>query len=178
MATVRHISFIFIKLTFFFSFFTFSALNLVATYGLFDGLYLTALAWSVYVMCLPFSGGGVLFYPLAPIVGYLPTYAWELIAWTASIALNIATLVCRPELYEKTSVTHFMYWALKHPIPYWGLFLGSFLPAFTSLLHKKWHIPQRKLFFYPLQFLLISGAFIFLFYIAIQDIIILTNVHG
>jgi len=174
----RRFSFIFIKLTFFFSFLSFSALNLIAVHGLATGLHLCALGWTVYVMCLPFSGGGVLFYPLAPIIGYLKSYAWEMLAWIASICLHIYTLTMTPGLYEKLALTHFIYWGITHPIPYWFLFGACFLPTLAAWLHYEHHLPERAFWYYQLRFISILVALVLLTYIALHDIIILSNIHA
>ncbi|MDQ5890982.1 MAG: hypothetical protein QG604_856 [Candidatus Dependentiae bacterium] len=178
MSTPRRFSLIFIKLTFFFSFLGFSTLNLVATYGPLTGLYLSALCWTVYVMCLPFFGGGILFYPLAPIVGYHPDYVWEAAAWIVSIGLHIFTLLTNPAIYEKTSVTHFIYWSIRHPYPYWIIFIAAALPTIATWLYKTHRIPARAFWYYQLRFALAIIALVLLFAIALKDIIILSNIHA
>ncbi len=178
MTTPRRFSITFIKLTFFFSFFSFATLNLVAMHGWWTGVHLSLLCWTVYVMCLPFLGGGIMFYPLAPLVGYLPNYAWELWAWAASIVLHIGTFAHNRAIYEKTSITHFIYWAIIHPIPYWGLFTVCLLPVIASLIHKKYKFPARTLWYIQLRLGLLIIGIAALAYIALHDIIILTNIHG
>lgn len=178
MTTPRKFSVVFIKLTFFFSFLSFFTLNLVATYGIVTGLHLSALCWTVYVMCLPFLGGGILFYPLAPLFGYLPNYVWELCAWITSIGLHLTTFMYKRGIYEKTPFTHFIYWALTHPIPYWALFIVCFLPVVATLLHKKYKLPARTLWYFQLRFGLLILGLLTLGYIALHDIIILSNIHG
>jgi hypothetical protein len=178
MTTPRRFSVVFIKLTFFFSFLSFSTLNLVTTHGLKTGAHLVALCWTVYVMCLPFLGGGILFYPLAPIIGYLPNYAWEFCAWITSIILHTLTFIYNRGIYEKTSVTHFIYWAITHPVPYWGLFIICFLPVLATMLYKKYRIPTHALWYFQLRFGLLILGLLGLGYIALHDIIILSNIHG
>lgn len=178
MSTPRRFSIIFIKLTFFFSFLTFTTLNLVAAYGLATGIYLSALCWSVYVMCLPFSGGGILFYPLAPLIGSFPNYIGELWAWGASIVLNTFTFIFNRPIYEKTSITHFIYWGITHPFPYWMLFTVSFLPVAAALLHYRYGLPKRTLWYVHIRLALIILALTVIAYIALRDIIILSNIHA
>jgi len=178
MSTPRRFSLIFIKLTFFFSFFAFSMLHLIAEHGLQDGVHLSALCWTTYVMCLPFSGGGILLYPLAPLVGALSWYVWELWAWICSILLHSVTLCYNRSLYEKTSITHFIYWAITHPVPYWGLFIICFLPIIATWLYRKHHIPSNALWYYQIRFLLILIALFLLAYIGLHDLIILSNIYA
>jgi len=174
----RRFSLIFIKTTFFFSFLIFTTLNLVAAYGLLTGIHLSALCWTVYVMCLPFSGGGILFYPLTPLTGSVPAYMRELWAWMLSIILHIATFLSNRAVYEKTSITHFIYWGIIHPIPYWLLFSVCFLPVMAAWLYHAYRIPRNALWYYQVRMLLIVLALLLLVSIALRDIIILSNIHA
>jgi uncharacterized membrane protein len=178
MHSRRRFSLIFIKATFFFSFLGFTTLNLVAAYGLLTGIHLSALCWTVYVMCLPFSGGGILFYPLTPLTGVVPAYVRELWAWILSIVLHCATFASNRILYEKTSVTHFIYWGIIHPIPYWFLFFVCFLPVIAAWLYKVYRIPHTALWYYHIRALIMLLALFLLVSIALRDIIILSNIHA
>jgi len=178
MIASRTFSVVFIKITFFFSFLAFTALNLVTAYGLLTGMHLTALCWTVYVMCLPFFGGGILFYPLAPLIGYHPNYIWEFWAWILSITLHIGTFLNNQPIYEKTSITHFIYWAIRHPFPYWSIFVTAALPTIAAWLYKTRNIPQRRFWYYQIRFILALIALSTLFTVALRDIIILSNIHA
>jgi hypothetical protein len=178
MHSKKRFSFLFIKITFFFSFLVFTGLNLINAYGLLTGIHLTALCWTVYVMCLPFSGGGILLYPLTPLIGIIPAYLRELWAWILSITLHIGTCMSNPALYEKTSVTHFIYWGITHPIPYWFLFIACFMPVIAAWLYKVYAIPQSTLWYYHVRILIMFFALFLLISIALKDIIILSNIHA
>lgn len=178
MNASRNFSLVFIKITFFFSFLAFTVLNLVTAYGLLTGLHLTGLCWTVYVMCLPFFGGGILLYPLAPLVGYQPNYVWECWAWILSITLHIGTFLNNQSIYEKTSVTHFIYWAIRHPFPYWCIFITAALPTGAAWLYQTHKLTMKPFWYYQLRFTLAMIALTTLFLVALKDIIILSNIHA
>lgn len=169
---------LFIKLTLFFSFFSFFVLNLVAIHGIAAGLHLGLLGWSCYVMCLPFFGGSVLLYPLALMVGKLSNYVLEMIAWMLSIGLHVATIHLLPGIYQRTPATHFVYWCLTHPFPYWILFALCFAPVMVIMLKKRYNIPARDAVYYQIRFFCIAASLAFLGYVAIHDLIILSNIHA
>ena len=168
----------FLRMTFFFSFFGFFTLNLIATHGLYNGIHIAAIGWTFYVMCLPFFGGGIVLYPLMPIVGALPHYAWELGAWLVSIAIHMLTSTLRPHVYHLTMVTHFLSWSLQRPIPYWLIFICAFLPLIPSWLYATGRWPYRTSWYMLLQLLLMMLGIAVLGSIGIHDLIILSNIHG
>ena len=178
MHSRRRFSVIFIKATFFFSFLAFTTVNLVAAYGLAAGIHLAALCWTVYVMCLPFFGGGILFYPLIPLIGSVPPYVREFWSWVLSITLHLGTFLGNRAIYEKTSITHFIYWGIIHPVPYWLLFSVCFLPVIAAWLYHAYRIPHTALWYYHVRALLMFLALFLLVSIALRDIIILSNIHA
>ena len=169
---------IFVRLTFFFSFFIFFTLNLVASHGIVDGIHLALLGWSAYVLCLPFLGGGVLLYPFLRFITNLSSYGWEVAAWLGAIIVNIATLCLRPHAYELTPVTHFLLWAFEHPFPYWGIFILSLMPLIAAGIYNARWWPYQRWMYYQLRLILTALSLIFLWYVALHDMIILSNIHA
>jgi hypothetical protein len=178
MISARRSSIIFIRLTLFFTFFSFLAINQIAHFGTATGLHLTALLWSTLVLCLPFFGGGILFYPFAPIVGFYAEYVWEAAAWLMSIVLNAYTLWMCPQLYVKTSPTHLLGWILTHPRTHGWYIAACFLPVVAAWLYNTYQIPRQRLLYYHLRLGLIVLAFFVFSATCLHDLIIISNIHG
>lgn len=174
----RSASLIFIRLTFFFSFFGFFTLNLIARHGLFHGLILAVMGWSAYVMCLPFFGGGIVFYPFAKIIGKWHDHQYELLAWAISVVGHIIAYNWFRSVYYLTHITHFLAWGFAHPFPYWGIFILNFLPIVLIGIRTIGYWPYGAVQYYQLRLALISASLAFLWYVAMHDLIILTNIHG
>ena len=178
MISNRSASISFIRVTFFYSFFGFFTLNLIANHGLANGIHLALLGWSFYVMCLPFLGGGALFYPLATVIGSLPDYIWESAAWGAAIALHIFTYLWNKSVYGLTTLSHFLQWSIEHPFPYWIIFILNLLPLIALIMYRTDCWPYRRIWYYQLRLILSIFALGFLCYIAMYDMIILSNIHA
>lgn len=178
MISNRAASLIFIRLTFFYSFFGFFMLNLIAAHGLFEGIHLAFIGWSFYVMCLPLLGGGALFYPLASITGSLPDYVWEVAAWGGAIGLHLFTYLFDKSVYGLTTFSHFLQWSFEHPFPYWIIFILNLLPLLALILYRTDCWPYHRLWYYALRLGLSILAIGFLCYIAMYDMIILSNIHS
>jgi len=168
----------FIKLTFFSSFFVFFALNFVTRHGFKTGMLLMFLSWSSWVMCFPFFGGGILFYPLRPFLQNTAEYRFELMAWVGSFILNLVTFVTNPSVYYKAYIPHLLYWIITHPISYWLIFVTAFLPVVASYIYTEYRWPKKLMLYYQLRLTLMMAGLICLFYLTLNDLIILSNIHA
>jgi hypothetical protein len=165
----------FIKRAFFFSFLFFYGMTFTTRFTLAAGVHLTALIWSFWTLCLPFFGGGAVF---SIFFRFTPEYLLELYAWGGAIILNIVSLVLTPQVYHLTPVTHLLQWVLTHPFPYWIIPFMSLLPIAAAWVHTETEWLTSRIWYLQLQLLLTVLAFTVLGYFALNDFIILSNIHA
>lgn len=162
----------------FFAIIAFLTLSLTAKHGLPIALHLAALLWSWWVLCLPIAGGGFLLYPLAPLLRYPPFYLFEVAAWFGSLLLNAITITLSPDIYEKTGLTHLLFWFLTNPWPYWIILACASLPMLVGILHHRYRLPSRPLWYHNLRLFLVILSLLCTGYFALHEIIILSNIHA
>ena len=171
-------SFFFIKLTIFCSIVTFCLLNLSGRHGMSAAIPLVALLWSWWVLCMPFFGGGIIFYPFVWWTGVQADYRFELMAWTASAALNAVCIPFAPSLYHKTGLTHLLHWFLTHPWPYWLILGCAFLPILASMAHHELLWPKKIVWYYNIRLCLIVLSLVCTGIFSLHEMIILSNIHA
>jgi len=118
---------------------------IVFHYGIENGILITALTWSFFVLCTPIADAGFLLdFPLRLILCVRMMIS-EMIVWGIAISLNIYAFFFRPEIYEKTKLLSLFYHILEQPAPFWLIILVSGIGTFVSvrfgdkLLDKKEH---------------------------------------
>jgi hypothetical protein len=111
------------------AYFTFVALE----FGLTDGLLVTALTWSFFVLCTPVADAGFLLdFPLR-LVTNIRMFVSEIFVWGIAIALNLYTYFLHPEIYLKTKLLVVFKNILEQPIPFWSIILVSAVGTFMSI---------------------------------------------
>lgn len=105
----------------------------IVKFGATDGILVTALTWSFFVLCTPIADAGFLIdFPLRLITKIRMLFS-ELLVWTIAISLNIAVFVSNPEVYGHTTLLSFFHQILARPIPFWGIIVISALGTFVSI---------------------------------------------
>jgi len=107
---------------------------IVYEYGLENGLMITALTWSFFVLCTPVADAGFLIdFPLRLITRIKMLYS-EMFVWGIAISLNIYAFFSSPESYEKTALLQLFKHILDEPIPFWVIIFISAIGTFMSVL--------------------------------------------
>lgn len=114
-------------------------------YGARDGLLISFLSWSFFVLCTPIADAGILIdFPMNLITGIKMVYS-EMIVWTIAITLNLITYFTNPAIYSKTILLSLFHEILKNPFPYWIVILISAMGTFLSVyIADNFVNPKRK----------------------------------
>ena len=106
---------------------------IVYKYGLENGIMITALTWSFFVLCTPIADAGFLIdFPLRLITRIKMLYS-EIIVWLIAISLNLYAFFQKPEHYEKTELLKLFKHILDEPIPFWTIIIISLIGTFLSI---------------------------------------------
>jgi len=107
---------------------------IVYKYGLENGIMITALSWSFFVLCTPIADAGFLIdFPLRLITRIKMLYS-EIIVWIIAISLNFYAFFYKPAAYEKTELLQLFKHILNDPIPFWAIIFISGIGTFMSVL--------------------------------------------
>ena len=102
-------------------------------YGVQQGLLVTALTWSFFVLCTPIADAGFLIdFPLRLITKIRMIFS-ELFVWVLAIGLNISVFILHPEMYAKTKILILFRHILTQPFPFWGIIIISLIGTFLSI---------------------------------------------
>jgi hypothetical protein len=102
-------------------------------YGVENGLLVTFLTWSVFVLGTPIADAGFLIdFPVRMLFRVKMFYS-EIIVWLIAISLNFYSIFLRPEIYDTTQLLSFFKKIITHPFPYWGIIFLSALGTFVSV---------------------------------------------
>ncbi len=111
--------------------------------GLKDGLWVSLLTWSFFVLCTPIADAGILIdFPINLISGIKMIYS-EIIVWVTAIGMNILILTTNPAIYEKTIILSLFKHIIQNPFPYSAIIILSALGTFISI-HLADDITGRK----------------------------------
>ncbi len=143
-------------------------------FGAGQGILVTLLTWSFFVLCTPIADAGFLLdFPLRLIL-HLKMWLSEIFVWLFAISLNLYFFFLRPEIYESTDILKIFHLLLSKPWPYWSVIilsaLGTFLSIFFAdeLMDKihthELHFYEKHKINYALLALLATFAFIFFLY--------------
>jgi len=103
-------------------------------YGIQDGLSVSLLTWSFFVLCTPVADAGFLIdFPLR-LLTKIHMYISEIFVWNIAITLNIYMFLLHPEIYSKTQVLTLFQHILESPFPFWGIIILSGLGTFASII--------------------------------------------
>ncbi len=110
------------------------ALFVISKYGVEQGLQVSFLTWSFFVLCTPVADAGFLIdFPIRLITKMKMLYS-EILVWLLAISMNLYYFFFNPAVYEKDTLLNIFYKILSTPWPYWLLILLSFFGTFLSIL--------------------------------------------
>jgi len=102
-------------------------------YGAGDGIFVTFLAWSFFVMCTPIADAGFLLdFPIR-LITRLKMMVSEIVVWVFAISLNLYTFFIHPQIYGKTKILNLFKHILESPVPFWSIIFISMLGTFVSI---------------------------------------------
>jgi hypothetical protein len=102
-------------------------------YGAKDGLAITVLTWSFFVLCTPIADAGFLIdFPLR-LITKIRMFHSEMIVWTIAISINIYTFFFSGEAYQKTFLLKIFHFILEKPFPFWFIIFLSGIGTFLSV---------------------------------------------
>ena len=120
-------------------------------YGLQQGLLVSLLSWSFFVLCTPIADAGFLIdFPLR-LITKIRMFIAEIFVWIIAISFNFYTFFFDPQIYTKTELLNLFKNILEQPNPYWIIIFLSMIGTFVSikfgdeLLDKVKH-KERKIY--------------------------------
>jgi hypothetical protein len=102
-------------------------------YGLKDGLLVTALTWSFFVLCTPVADAGFLLDFPFRLITRIRMFFSEIFVWLIAISLSSYAFFVHPEIYEKTKLLLLFKHILEQPIPFWSIIAVSAIGTFMSI---------------------------------------------
>jgi len=106
---------------------------IVYEYGLENGIMITALTWSFFVLCTPVADAGFLIdFPVRLITRMRMLFS-EIMVWIFAISLNLYVLNFQSQIYQTNALLKVFHRVLTHPFPYWIVILLSALGTFISI---------------------------------------------
>jgi len=102
-------------------------------YGFEQGLEITLLIWTFFVLCTPLAIADLLLdVPIRLFMKTRMVYS-HAIVWGVALTINLVVLQISPELYEVNPILTALHHILTNPIPYWGLVGLCLIGTFLSL---------------------------------------------
>lgn len=153
--------------------------TLLARFPFGQTILLTLICWSFFVLCTPFTQGGLIVSSLIYLFTGKNYQYTECYVWLSAFLLNGLVIFFAPTIYLHLSTTHVLLYIITHPWPYWlipGICACSLLYSTFAL----WHRPSRTLFRNIwISIILKTGAIALLGRIAyLNPIVIAINTHG
>lgn len=147
-------------------------------FGFEEGIYVTVLTWSFFVLSTPIADAGFLLdFPLRLLLGVRMLVS-ESIVWLTAITINILTLSFKSELYSSTDLLEVFRKIIETPWPYWSIIVISAVGTFMSvifadeLVDKVQH-KDRKIFKkHKFKYQLVIMIFIVLVAIVLYDFLL------
>lgn len=105
----------------------------ISSYGVTQGLSVTALTWAFFVFATPIADGGfVVAFPIRLITGFRMLYT-QIIVWIIGAVLVGLFMVYSPVTFEKTSILMLFHAILTTPWPLWIILVLSAIGTFVSI---------------------------------------------
>lgn len=102
-------------------------------YGMGDGIYISILTWSFFVLCTPIADAGFLLdFPMRLITNTRMLHT-EILVWTLAILINVYSLIFNPEIYSKFILLTIFNKILIHPWPFYSIIFISGMGTFLSV---------------------------------------------
>jgi H+/Cl- antiporter ClcA len=147
-------------------------------YGLENGIVVSFLTWSLFVLCTPIADAGFLLdFPIRLFTKIKMIYS-EVFVWIITITLNIITITIYPSIYEKTIILQIFKTILLNPLPYWGIIILSAIGTFLSIYfgdelldvithkqRKKYHKHKKKHWTIIILFIITITIFLYFYLI-------------
>jgi len=173
--TKHHVLYKFLAIvTIFLGYFGFIA----SKYGLQEGMYVSILTWSFFVLCTPVADAGFLIdFPLR-LLTKIHMYVSEIFIWIAAISLNLFSFFLHPDIYNKTQILNLFKHILENPFPFWGIIVLSGLGTFASvifgdeLLNESKHTKRKLYHKHKYNYKLFLMFFVFLASFVIYDFLL------
>tara|TARA_A100000171_G_scaffold51708_1_gene66904 strand:+ start:278 stop:841 length:564 start_codon:yes stop_codon:yes gene_type:complete len=115
-----------------------------------EGLGLSFLTWSFFVLCTPIADGGfIIAFPLR-LLFQIKMLHTQIVVWFIALGGNIAFLVTNKEIYSHTIITSLLRQILTTPWPYWVILglclLGTLLSIYfgDEIIDAKNHANRKK----------------------------------
>ena len=166
-----------IKFLFLLSFLIVYFMFVQAQYGTEDGIVITALTWSFFVLCTPIADAGFLLdFPIR-IATKIRMFYTELIVWAVAIFMNVYTHFMNPEMYEKTFLLGLLHHIIMNPYPYWGIVglcaIGTFLSVYLGdEIMDLVSYSERKKHRHNIKYEIVLFIFIILVVVALYDFLL------
>lgn len=102
-------------------------------YGLKDGIIVSLLTWSLFVLGTPIADAGFLLdFPIRLFTHIKMIYS-EIFVWVIAISLNTYMLIFSPEIYGKTYLLTILKTILLNPFPFGLIIIISLAGTFISI---------------------------------------------
>ncbi|NCT55950.1 hypothetical protein GW755_03860 [bacterium] len=102
-------------------------------HGIKQGLLISVLTWSFFVLCTPVAEAGILIdFPMRLITKIRMVYS-EIMVWLVAIIINIVVFITNPKIYEQTLLLSLFKHVLDAPYPYWIIIFFSAVGTFLSI---------------------------------------------
>lgn len=166
-----------IKFLFLLSFLIVYFMFVQAQYGTEDGIVITALTWSFFVLCTPIADAGFLLdFPIR-IATKIRMFYTELIVWAIAILMNVYVYFTNPGLYDKTFILGLLYHIMTHPYPFWGIVglcaIGTFLSVYLGdEIMDLVSYSERKKHRHNIKYEIVLFIFIILVVVALYDFLL------
>lgn len=147
-------------------------------YGVSQGVLVTLISWSFFVLCTPIADAGFLVdFPLRLVTRIRMLFS-EMFVWFIAISVNVYALLFNLEIYETTSLLRLFKHILYNPIPFWSIILISCAGTFVSIqfgdeLIDKIHHHERAFYHkHKYKYNTLIMVFIFVGSIILYDILL------
>lgn len=105
----------------------------IKSHGIENGILISILTWSFFVLCTPIADAGILVdFPIRLITGIKMLYS-EVAVWAIALSSSLFVFFLRPEIYEKTILLSLFEKILSTPFPYWIIIVISAIGTFLSI---------------------------------------------
>lgn len=102
-------------------------------FGAAEGMFVTLLTWSFFVLCTPVADAGILIdFPTRLLFNVRMVWV-EVFVWVFAVSINIFALLFVPGSYNDTLLINLLHYVITHPF-YWFIVLLSALGTFFSIV--------------------------------------------
>jgi len=150
-------------------------------HGLGDGIMISLLTWSFFVLCTPIADAEFLLdFPVRIFIGIRMIYS-EIGVWIIAGLINFYSFFFNNSIYSNTGLLTLFRVILSKPIPYWLIILlsatGTYLSVYfgDELMDVVKHKQRKKYNQHKKKYLIIIGLFVLVAIIIILYHLLLKN---